>query len=175
MFSSETMQIGQSHVFIAGDVNNDRPLLHEAADEGRIAGNNAGHYPNIEPGFRSSPLAVVFSDPQIAMVGSTFKDLAGQNIVVGEVSFENQGRSRVMLKNQGILRVYADAVTGCFLGAEMFGPRAEHLAHLLAWAHQSGLSIEAMLQMPFYHPVIEEGLRTALRDVRNCQIHNHRT
>lgn len=164
MFSSETMQIGRSHVFIAGDVNNDRPLLHEAADEGRIAGNNAGRYPNIEPGFRSSPLAVVFSDPQIAMVGSTFKDLAGQNIVVGEVSFENQGRSRVMLKNQGILRVYADAVTGCFLGAEMFGPRAEHLAHLLAWAHQSGLSIEAMLQMPFYHPVIEEGLRTALRD-----------
>ena len=69
-----------------------------------------------------------------------------------------------MLKNQGLLHVYADARTGCFLGAEMVGPRAEHLAHLLAWAHQRGESVQSMLEMPFYHPVIEEGLRTALRD-----------
>lgn len=163
-FDDRTMRIGRSHVFIAGDVNNDRPLLHEASDEGRIAGTNAGRYPDIQPGARSSSLAVVFTDPQIAMVGSAFKDLANQDIVIGEVSFESQGRSRVMLKNEGLLRVYADADTGCFLGAEMFGPRAEHLAHLLAWAHQSGQSIETMLEMPFYHPVIEEGLRTALRD-----------
>ncbi len=26
------------------------------------------------------------------------------------------------------------------------------------------LTIEVMLAMPFYHPVLEEGLRTALRD-----------
>jgi dihydrolipoamide dehydrogenase len=84
--------------------------------------------------------------------------------VVGEVSFENQGRSRVMLRNRGLLRVYADAVSGRLLGAEMIGPDAEHIAHLLAWALQSRLTIERMLEMPFYHPVVEEGLRTALRD-----------
>ena len=28
----------------------------------------------------------------------------------------------------------------------------------------AGLTIEQMLAMPFYHPVVEEGLRTALRD-----------
>lgn len=165
-FDPETLRIGQSHVFIAGDVNNDRPLLHEAADEGRIAGTNAGRYPDVRPGKRTSPLAVVFSDPQIAMIGSTWKELAHRNVVVGEVSFEDQGRSRVMLKNQGLLRVYADAGSGVLLGAEMVGPRAEHLAHLLAWAHQAGQSITTMLDMPFYHPVIEEGLRTALRDAK---------
>ncbi|MEJ8567751.1 dihydrolipoyl dehydrogenase [Elongatibacter sediminis] len=164
VFDDQTLQVGRSHVFIAGDVNNDRPLLHEAADEGRIAGGNAGRFFRVEPGKRTAPLAVVFSDPQIAMVGHTYRALEGQDIVVGEVSFENQGRSRVMLKNQGLLRVYADAETGCFLGAEMIGPRAEHLAHLLAWSYQSGHSIQRMLEMPFYHPVIEEGLRTALRD-----------
>lgn len=164
LFDDKTMQIGRSHVFIAGDVNNDRPLLHEASDEGCIAGGNAGRYPDVQPGHRSSPLAVVFSDPQIAMVGSSYRELANQDIVIGEVSFEDQGRSRVMLKNKGILRIYADADTGCFLGAEMFGPRAEHLGHLLAWAHQTGMSITQMLEMPFYHPVVEEGLRTALRD-----------
>ncbi|MEM9208790.1 MAG: dihydrolipoyl dehydrogenase [Pseudomonadota bacterium] len=163
-FDPKTSRVGDTHVFIAGDVNNQLPLLHEAADEGRIAGDNAGRYPDVQTGRRTSPLGIVFSDPQIAMVGSRYSDLVGQDIVTGIVSFEDQGRSRVMLKNQGLLHVYADARTGCFLGAEMVGPRAEHLAHLLAWAHQRGESIQSMLEMPFYHPVIEEGLRTALRD-----------
>lgn len=70
-----------------------------------------------------------------------------------------------MLVNQGHLRVYADRVSGRFLGAEGLGPDAEHLAHLMAWAHQQRLTVAQMLEMPFYHPVIEEGLRTALRDV----------
>ncbi len=163
-FNTETLRIGRSSVFIAGDVNNDRPLLHEAADEGTIAGNNAGRYPDVKPGLRSSPLGIVFSDPQIAMVGSTYNELSQKDVVVGAVSFADQGRSRVMLKNQGLLRVYADPDNGRFLGAEMFGPRAEHLGHLLAWAHQSNMTIGQMLEMPFYHPVIEEGLRTALRN-----------
>ncbi len=165
-FDTQTLRIGQSHVFIAGDVNDDRPLLHEASDEGRIAGDNAGRYPDIKAGLRRSPLSIVFTDPQIAMVGSRYGELSDKDIEVGEVSFEDQGRSRVMLKNQGLLRIYADRDDGRFLGAEMFGPRAEHLGHLLAWAHQSNMTIEQMLEMPFYHPVIEEGLRTALRDAR---------
>jgi len=159
-----TMQIGDSHVFLAGDATGTRPLLHEAADEGRIAGRNAAYYPAVQPGERRSPLGVVFTDPQIASVGASFEELRHRRIVTGKVSFENQGRSRVMLKNKGLLHVYADANTGRLLGAEMFGPNAEHLGHLLAWAHQSQMRVADMLTMPFYHPVIEEGLRTALRD-----------
>ncbi len=71
-----------------------------------------------------------------------------------------------MRQNKGLLRVYAEQGTGVFLGAEMIAPRAEHLGHLLAWAHQSGLTVGQMLDMPFYHPVVEEGLRSALRDAR---------
>ena len=163
----ETLRVGQSHVFIAGDVTNDRALLHEAADEGKIAGDNAGRYPDVQPGLRRSALGIVFSDPQIAMVGSRFSDLKRGDVAVGEVSFTDQGRSRVMLKNKGLLRIYADRNDGRFLGAEMIGPRAEHLGHLLAWAHQSNMTVEQMLEMPFYHPVIEEGIRTALRDARS--------
>jgi dihydrolipoamide dehydrogenase len=81
------------------------------------------------------------------------------------VSFEDQGRARVLLKNKGLLNVYADLATGRFLGAEMLAPAAEHLAHLLAWARQNKMTVTQMLEMPFYHPVIEEGLRTALRDL----------
>jgi dihydrolipoamide dehydrogenase len=70
-----------------------------------------------------------------------------------------------MLRNKGLLKVYAELGTGLFLGAEMFGPAAEHIGHLLAWAAQKRMTVSDMLDMPFYHPVIEEGLRTALRDL----------
>ncbi len=166
IFDRHTMQCGTSPIFIAGDANHDVPLLHEAADEGKIAGENAATYPNIKKGLRRSAIGVVFSDPQIALIGDRFSDLKIDQIVIGEVNFSNQGRSRVMLKNKGILRVYADKLTGVLLGAEMIGPDAEHLAHLLSWVHQLNLSINDILALPFYHPVIEEGLRTALRDAQ---------
>lgn len=164
LFDRDTMQAGESAIFIAGDANADAPLLHEAADEGRIAGENAARYPEVRQGLRRAPLAVVFSDPQIALAGQGHARLTPGTFVTGEVDFSDQGRSRVMLKNRGLLHVYADIATGRFLGAEMVGPSAEHIGHLLAWAVQQELTVARMLEMPFYHPVIEEGLRTALRD-----------
>ena len=47
LFDALTMQCGNSAIFIAGDADNDRPLLHEAADEGRIAGDNAVRFPEV--------------------------------------------------------------------------------------------------------------------------------
>jgi len=163
-FDRLTMQAGSSPIFIAGDANADAPLLHEAADEGRIAGENAARFPEVREGLRRAPLGVVFSDPQIALVGAGHAKLVPGTFVTGAVDFSDQGRSRVMLKNRGMLHVYADIETGRFLGAEMIGPSAEHIGHLLAWAVQQELTVARMLEMPFYHPVIEEGLRTALRD-----------
>jgi dihydrolipoamide dehydrogenase len=108
----------------------------------------------------------VFTDPQLAVVGRRFADLPAGRWVAGEVSFEDQGRSRVMLRNKGLARVYAEIGSGRVLGAELMGPDAEHLAHLLAWGIQAGMTVHKMLEMPFYHPVVEEGLRTALRDAQ---------
>ncbi|MEE8298684.1 MAG: dihydrolipoyl dehydrogenase [Thermodesulfobacteriota bacterium] len=173
VFDRFTLQCGNSSIFIAGDADNDLPVLHEAADEGRIAGENAAKFPEVHAGQRTAPLTVVFTDPQIALVGNSHNQLKVTPdcfFVTGRVSFENQGRSRVILKNKGILHIYAEYGTGLFLGGEMFGPRAEHIAHLLAWAYQKRMRIPEMLQMPFYHPVIEEGLRTALRDA-NQKLH----
>jgi dihydrolipoamide dehydrogenase len=164
-FDKHTLQVGNLPVFIAGDAADDVPILHEAADEGRMAGENAASYPEVRAGMRRAPLAIVFTDPQIAIVGGGFAALEAHRLAVGEVSFANQGRSRMMLRNRGHLRVYGDPTTGRFLGAEMAGPEAEHIGHLLAWALQNRMTVAQMLQMPFYHPVVEEGLRTALRDL----------
>jgi dihydrolipoamide dehydrogenase len=163
-FDANTLQADPAPVFVAGDANGVLPLLHEAADEGRAAGRNAARFPHVEAVARRAPLAIVFSDPQIAMAGKTYRELAQDSFVTGAVSFEDQGRSRVMLQNHGLGHVYVDRATRRFLGAEWLGPAAEHIGHLLAWSVQMGLSVDDMLAMPFYHPVVEEGLRTALRD-----------
>lgn len=164
-FDPATLRVGDTNLFIAGDAANFIPLLHEAADEGRIAGDNAARLPDVAPGHRRMPLAIVFTDPQVAIVGGGFERLAPGTFEAGEVSFADQGRSRVMRRNRGHLRVYADRATGRFLGAEMAGPAAEHIGHLLAWAAANRMTVASMLEMPFYHPVVEEGLRTALRDL----------
>ena len=158
-----TLQVEGTPIFLAGDVNGVTPLQHEAANDGRIAGANAARFPDVQPRKQRAPLSIVFTDPQIAHAGVFFRDLP-KGAVIGKVDFENQGRSRIKLRNRGKLRVYAQAGSGRFLGAEMVGPAAEHIGHLLAWAVQAELTVGQMLEMPFYHPVIEEGVRTALRD-----------
>ena len=162
-YDKTTMNIENSSIFIAGDTNADKALLHEAADEGRIAGYNATH--NTQCFRRRTPIRMLFTEPNIAVVGQSFRELAGKDIVIGEVDYSNQGRARVMMKNEGILRIYGNKKTGHLLGAEMVSPSGEHIAHLLAWAIDKNLTVFDVLQMPFYHPTVEEGMRTALRDL----------
>jgi dihydrolipoamide dehydrogenase len=125
---------------------------------------NAANFPDVKTGKRTIGLGIVFTDPQIASVGFGPDKLEKGTFVTGELDFIGQGRSRVMLKNKGLMHIYADIKTRRFVGAQMVGPACEHLAHLLAWSGEQGMTIDQMLAMPFYHPVIEEGLRTALRD-----------
>ncbi len=167
-YDKETFQLKEHpHIYFAGDVNGDRPVLHEASDEGKICGYNAARDEQT-PFQTRTPLAITFSDPNIAYAGKTSAALDEEkaDYKIGRVSFEGQGRSIVKLKEIGMLKVYGDTKSGKLLGAEMFGPDCEHLAHILAWAIGSGLTVNQALAMPFYHPVVEEGLRTALRDLR---------
>lgn len=164
VFDRHTMQAGRASIFMAGDASRDVPLLHEAVDEGKLAGSNAAHFPEVAPGPRRTPLAVVFTDPGIGLVGARFKDLEPGTFVTGEIRFDDQGRSRIMLKNQGLMHVYADRSTRQLVGAEFVCPAAEHMAHTLSWAIQQKLTLAQLLEMPVYHPVVEEGMRDALKD-----------
>jgi dihydrolipoamide dehydrogenase len=160
-----TAQIPGTPIFLAGDASGHRAVLHEASDEGRIAGANAASYPKLTAHERRTPLAIAFTDPQMAIVGTPYRALALDSTEIGEVSYADQGRARVAGRNQGLVRLYAHR-QGChLLGAEMLGPRVEHLSHLLAWAVQQQMTVQQILHMPIYHPVFEEGLRTALRDL----------
>jgi dihydrolipoamide dehydrogenase len=159
----QTMRIGDTPVLLAGDATGIRPLLHEAADDGHVAGLNAtSDAPVTLP--RRTPLGIVFSDPGAGLVGAPLAEIDPNDALVGEVSFDRQGRARTMQRNRGLMRIYASKTeNGRILGAEMACPAAEHMAHLLALAIGQGLTVHDVLRMPFYHPTLEEGLRTALR------------
>jgi dihydrolipoamide dehydrogenase len=165
LYDPHTMQMGELPIFLAGDITGDRPILHEAGDEGRIAGYNASHEPILR--FqRKTPLAITFCDPNIVSVGASWAELQDRDdVVVGEMRMGPVGRALIMAKNKGMLRVYADKASGRLLGAAMVAPRGENLGHLLAWSIQQGLSVFDLLKMPYYHPVIEEALQAALYDL----------
>ncbi len=170
VFDPDTLQVGGLPVFIAGDVNNEYPILHEAWDDGRIAGYNAMQDRPV-CFRRRTPLAITFSDPNIAMAGRSYASLKPDTFVAGDEDFARQGRALIKGEARGRLRIYGDPESGRLLGAEIVAPDGEHLAHLLAWAIQKNMTVFEALRMPFYHPVTEEGVRMALQSLATKMPH----
>ncbi|MFP4683488.1 MAG: FAD-dependent oxidoreductase, partial [Ectothiorhodospira sp.] len=159
-----TMQVGELPVFIVGDANGRRLLMHEAADEGSIAGYNAAR--GTSQRFqRRTPLAIAFTQPDIVSVGTPLSELDPERVVVGTAQGSGNGRSVILEAQDSMVRLYADAETGRLRGAALSAAGGEHLGHLLAWAIQRGETAQQMLSLPFYHPVVEEVVQEALQEI----------
>ncbi|NPA71374.1 MAG: dihydrolipoyl dehydrogenase [Gammaproteobacteria bacterium] len=163
-FNVNTLQIENKPIFIAGDVNGYRPILHEAGYEGKMAVMNAMSYPTVTAYQRKTPLGVAFCDPEIGFFGRAYRDLDKEAAEV--VSFNihrNNGRAIVMGEDHGVISLYADKVTKRLIGGEMVLPHAEHFTHLLAWAVENEMTVIELVKMPFYHPVLEEAIQSAIQ------------
>lgn len=160
-FDRETLRCGDAPIFIAGDAAADRPVLHEVSSEGAIAGRNAASYPTVSPGHRWVPFTIAFCDPQVVAIG----DVSGERATIGEASYDSQGRALAMDTAHGVARLFAHPHDGRLIGASLVTPAAEHLGHLLAWNIERGITATEMLDLPFYHPTYEEGLKAALRAI----------
>ncbi|MFD2740993.1 dihydrolipoyl dehydrogenase [Sulfitobacter aestuarii] len=161
VFDRTTMQCGDAPIFIAGDANANAAVLHEASNEGSVAGHNAASYPSVEAHPRTVAFALTFTDPPLAILGES----AGEHALTGCASYADQGRAKVDARAKGLVRLYAAAPHGRLTGAELFCPGADHMAHLLVHAIQRGETASDLLDMPFYHPTLEEGLKSALREI----------
>jgi dihydrolipoamide dehydrogenase len=161
IFDRHTLQCGGSSIFIAGDANHDRPVLHEASDEGATAGRNAARFPEVRAAERTLPFSMIFTNPPVAVLGSP----PGENSVIGCSPYGDQGRARMEARGEGLARFYADADTGKLTGASLIGPGMDHIAHLLALAITRGETAHSLLDLPFYHPTLEEGLKQGLRSI----------
>lgn len=167
-FDSATMQIDGQPIYIAGDVNGFRPLMHEAAAQGGAAGFNATRAIQGQASLafaQKTPLAIAFTGPDIATAGASWTELNPDEVVVGEVNALASPRHKVLNATDGVLRVYADAQTGRLLGGSMLAVGGEHIAHMLAASIQRGETASEALELPYYHPVVEELLSSALQAV----------
>lgn len=166
--NAKTKQLETYPIFIVGDAYTSTPLQHEAAHEGKKVVHNCLNYPQINSIKTLTPLGIVFSDPEMAIVGQSSKQLkeTGIDFIAGEASYERQGRAIVLGKNKGGIEVYIDKESQKLLGAELFTEATEHMAHLLSWIIGEDLTLNDILEKPFYHPTLEEGLRTALKHAR---------
>jgi dihydrolipoamide dehydrogenase len=162
-FDAATLQCGNAPIFLAGDVDGQRPVLHEASAEGAIAGRNAALFPNVRPGKRATPLSIMFTDPPLATIGAQ----PSKTTIVGTGSYAQQGRAKVEARTEGLVRIYAEPINGALTGAILLGPGMDHICHLVAWAIEREETASRLLALPFYHPTLEEGLKPALRDI--CQ------
>ena len=85
--------------------------------------------------------------------------------MIGDACYADQGRAKVEARNAGLARIYADPGDGRLTGAVMAAPGMDHAAHLIAWAVARGETATTLLDLPFYHPTLEEGLKPALRAI----------
>ncbi|SDC01904.1 dihydrolipoyl dehydrogenase [Ruegeria marina] len=168
----DRLDLPGTRLYFAGDSGPGPALLHEASDEGRIAGYFAARAEDAV--FRRrTPLRLVFCDPQIAHAGESWDTLEARadGVAIGEATFDRSGRTRLQRGQGGVIRIYAEKATGRLLGAAIVAPEAEHLAHLLAYAVSRDDGLKNLLRMPSYHPTHEEVLRRALRaTLRNCDV-----
>ncbi len=160
-FDESSMQIKGHPIFIAGDLSGSRAVMHEASDEGLMAGYNAG---KTEPQrfIRKTPIGIVFTAPNIARIGQSYAELNPDSSIQINLPIETNGRARVKHQTTGSISLYADKGSGKLLGAELFCVDGEHLAHLLCWAIEQQITVSELVKMPAYHPVVEEGLMAVI-------------
>ena len=157
-FNEQTMSIEGTSLFIAGDSTSERAVMHEAADEGLIAGYNATQ---IRPKRfkRKTALGIVFTQPNIVRVGNLVED---ETTLSALVKLTTNGRAKVKQATAGGIKLIADRETGTIRGAEIVSVDGEHLAHLMAWAIEQKQTVMQLSKMPTYHPVVEEALTSCI-------------
>ncbi len=160
VFDRGTHRCGDSNIFIAGDADAWRPVLHEAARGGSIAGDVAMSGP---PAKILPALAIAFTEPNLVEVGRSF-DRLPDDARIGQAAVEDNGRATADGETQGLVRLYADR-DGKLLGASIVAPEGEHLGHLVALGIERGIDVAEFVDQPWYHPTIEELLQAAGRDL----------
>ena len=159
-------------IYAIGDVIDKGPMLaHKAEDEGiavaEIIANQAGHV-----NYDVIP-AVIYTSPEVAMVGKTEEDLKKENIKykVGKFPFLANSRAKVNSETEGFVKVIADAKTDKVLGVSIISSLAGTMIAELALAMEFGASAEDIARTCHAHPTHSEAVKEAAMAVDKRPIH----
>lgn len=165
------LQTSAKGVYAIGDCIGGAMLAHKASEEGvacveRIVnGHSHVNYDTIP--------AVVYTHPEIAMVGKTEEQLkdAGIKYRKGSCPYGANGRARALGEINGKVKVLADAETDRILGVHIIGANAGDLIAEAAVAMNFGASSEDLARCCHAHPTLSEIIQEACLAVDGRAIH----
>jgi pyruvate/2-oxoglutarate dehydrogenase complex dihydrolipoamide dehydrogenase (E3) component len=153
-----SMRTSQAHIYAVGDVNDVSPIVHLAIQQGEIAGYNATHEDQAKTINHRLDAEVVFTDPQVAVLGLNESSAKADGIayLTASYPFIDHGKALCLGATQGFVKLLAAPQTGEILGAQIVGPEASELIHeLIAVMYYHGTAAD-LLRMPHYHPTLAE-------------------
>ena len=160
------------NIYAIGDVINKGPMLaHKAEDEGiavaEIIAGQAGHV-----NYGVIP-AVIYTSPEVAMVGKTEKQLKEENIKykIGKFPFLANSRAKVNNETDGFVKIIADEKSDKVLGVSIISAVAGSLIAELAIAMEFGASAEDIARTCHAHPTHSEAVKEAALAVDKRPIH----
>jgi len=151
-------QTRQPHIYAGGDVCGPHDIVHLAVAQGELAARHAFGVKGLRPVDPALLLTVVFTEPQIATLGWSERDLqaAGTPYLRASYPFNDHGKSILMDALHGHVTVLAEPRRGRILGAEIVGPDAGELIHCLTGPLALRATVSDLLRAPWYHPTLAE-------------------
>jgi pyruvate/2-oxoglutarate dehydrogenase complex dihydrolipoamide dehydrogenase (E3) component len=154
----ETLRTSNPDIFAVGDVTGRYPLVHVAIQQGEVAGRNAASGAHERVDYRISKTHTVFTDPQVAIVGETERELeaAGIPYLSATYPFEDHGKAVALGRTKGFVKMLASPADGTILGAAIIGPEASDLIEPLIVAMSFGATVHQYMRIPHLHPTLVE-------------------
>ena len=154
----ETLRTTNPNIFAVGDVTGQFPLVHVAIQQGEIAGRNAATGARERADYRLTKTHTVFTDPQVAVVGETERELekAGVPFLRATYPFNEHGKAVALGKTKGFVKMMAAPDDGRILGAAILGPEASDLIEPLIVAMAYGATVQDYARIPHLHPTLVE-------------------
>lgn len=158
-----TQQTEVPHIFAAGDVAGPHEVVHLAVAQGETAARNAARLLDRQDGAMEEcdyrlKLMVVFSDPEVATVGQSEKELqdAGVEYRAASYPFDDHGKSIVLGETEGFVKLLAKIGSGEILGGAVVGPHGSDLIHEIVVAMKFRATARDLAETPHYHPTLSE-------------------
>lgn len=168
---NEKLQTNKNNIYAIGDVAGAPLLAHKAFKEGEIAAEVIAGKPSLID-YRCVP-AVIYTEPEIALVGLSEQEAKAQNreVIVGRFPFAANGRALALQENEGFVKIIADKETHEILGVNIIGPNASELISEAALAIEMGAAAEDIAFTIHPHPTLSEALMEACKDAIGEPIH----
>ncbi len=168
---NENFETSVAGVFAIGDCIGGAMLAHKAMEEGIVCVERMTGMAS-EINYEVIP-AIVYTHPEIAMVGKTEEQLKEQDIAYkkGICPFGANGRARTLGDHEGRVKILADAESDRVLGVHIIGSRAGDLIAEAAAAMEFGASSEDIARTCHAHPTLSEAVHEAALDVDDRAIH----